>query len=182
VALGGPFFRALVTLGSLDPERPVLHPGLSLPLVARFEELVADLAAAPQEELPRMLARIHELLVDVYALDRRAARPDPHGRIIDEACRRLGRDLERQISLPRVAEELGVGYERFRKVFRERTGTAPGEFRIRRRVERARAMLAQGDMSVKEVAYALGYSSAFAFSRQFKGVTGAAPSHFLRAP
>ena len=49
-------------------------------------------------------------------------------------------------------------------------------------LERARAMLVAGEMSVKEVAYVLGYPNAFAFSRQFAKFTGAPPSHFLRAP
>ncbi len=182
VAFGRGFCDALAALGSLDPERPVLHPGLSRALVERFDDIVRELAAAPQSELPLMLARLHGLVVDIYNLDRRGERPDAHAAVVEEACRQLGRNLAARISMQRVAERLGMGYERFRKVFRERVGAAPGDYRIRRRVERARAMLAAGDTSVKEVAYALGYPDAFAFSRQFSKVTGAPPSRFLRAP
>ncbi len=182
VAFGRTFCDALAALGSLDPGRPVLRPGLSRALVERFDELVRELAAAPQSELPAMLARVHGLVVDVHNLDRRGERPDAHARTVGEACRLLARDLPARISLPAFAERLGMGYERFRKVFRERVGAAPGDYRIRRRVERARSMLAAGDTSVKKVAYALGYPNAFAFSRQFRKVTGAPPSRFLRAP
>jgi AraC family transcriptional regulator, arabinose operon regulatory protein len=182
VNLGRPFAQALADLGSLDLERPVLDPGLSPALVERFDRLVVELGDCPEGELPRMLAAIHALVVDIYALDRRGSRGAPAAREIDEAARRLAADPAERISLPELAEELGLGYERFRKAFAARFGTSPGDYRIRRRVERARSLLAHGEMTVKEVAHALGYANAFAFSRQFKGVLGAAPSRFLRVP
>lgn len=182
VVFGAPLYHALASLGSLGPDQPVIFPGLSVELVQRFARLAGDLRSAPEDELHHLLARIHELVTDIHSLDRRQRRPDPHANAIEEACRQLGVDLATKISMPTLAKKLGVGYERFRKVFRERMGMSPGEYRIRRRVERARAMLAQGDVSVKEVAFRLGYPNAYAFSRQFKSVTGGAPSRFLRVP
>jgi AraC family transcriptional regulator of arabinose operon len=180
--LGRPFCAALAELGSLDLERPVLNPGLGPALVERFDRLLAELRECPESELPRMLAVMHALVVDIYALDRRAARPEPLAGEIAEAARRLAADPSERLPLPELAAELGLGYERFRKAFRARLGLSPGEYRIRRRVERARSMLAHGEMTVKEVAHALGYANAFAFSRQFKGVLGAPPSRFRRVP
>ncbi|MHC4917633.1 MAG: helix-turn-helix domain-containing protein, partial [Planctomycetota bacterium] len=182
VALGRDFFDALASLGAVAPRRPVLDPGVAPSLVERFQKILEDLSALPGRELPRVLVGIHELLVDVRDLDRRGVRPDAHAAAVEEACRMLGADLAARLSVPAVAARLGVGYERFRKIFRERVGVSPGEYRIRRRLERARAMLTAGEMSVKEVAFALGYPNAFAFSRQFAKYTGAPPSHFLRAP
>jgi AraC-like DNA-binding protein len=182
VALGRDFFDALVALGAVASRRPVLAPGIGPALVERFQGILEDLSALPGRELPRVLVRIHELLLDVRDLDRRGVKPDAHAPTVEEACRLLGADLAARLSVPAVAARLGVGYERFRKVFRDRIGVSPGDYRIRRRLERARAMLAAGEMSVKEVAFALGYPNAFAFSRQFARHVGAPPSHFLRAP
>jgi AraC-like DNA-binding protein len=180
VNLGEPLVRALAEVGSFDLDRPVLNPGVSLPLVERFDRLVADLRAAPESELPRLLLRIQELVVDLYALDRQAAQPDPAARIVETVAQALSQDLAGRVSLPRLARDLGVGYERLRKLFRERTGLAPGEYRIRRRLEQACSMLAQGDLSVKEVASALGYANPFVFSRQFRNVLGIPPSRLTR--
>jgi AraC-like DNA-binding protein len=182
VALGRELFDAMVALGCLRAAAPVLSPGLSVALVERFDELVREMGEVPQRELPVALAHMHALLLDVLDLDRRGERPDAGAELVEEACRMLSRDLAQRLSVPALAARLGVGYERFRKVFRERVGTSPGDYRIRRRLERARAMLVSGEMSVKEVAYALGYPNAFAFSRQFAKFAGAPPSHFLRAP
>lgn len=177
-----PMAEALAALGSLDFERPVLNPGLSAALVERFDSLATELGSCPEGELPRMLVRIQELVVDIYALDRRGGRPEPGMQEVEEAARRLAADPAERLRLPRLAEDLGLGYEHFRKSFRKRFGVSPGDYRIRRRVERARSMLAQGDMTVKEVAYELGYANAFVFSRQFRQVLGAPPTRFLRVP
>jgi AraC-like DNA-binding protein len=75
----------------------------------------------------------------------------------------------------------GISYERFRKIFREQTGLSPNDYRIRRRMDLARAMLVQQRSSIKQIAYTLGYPDPFSFSRQFKQVVGVPPKHFTRA-
>ena len=182
VALGRELFDAMVAQRCLRPDAPLLNPGLSLGTVERFEVLCTELESSAGRELPHVLLTIHALLVEVLDLDLRGNRQDQHADMVEEACRLLSRDLEQRLSVPALASRLGVGYERFRKIFRERVGTSPGDYRIRRRLDRARAMLVAGEMSVKEVAFALGYPNAFAFSRQFAKFAGAPPSHFLRAP
>jgi AraC-like DNA-binding protein len=176
------FCATLAELNSLDVDRPVLVPGLSLALVERFEVLLNDLRQAPPNDLPRMLALVHALIADIYALDRCASRPSPYGQALDEAARELATDSARGIKLPDLAAKLGIGYEVFRKAFQERFGVAPGDYSIRRRMERARSLLTQGEMNVKEVAFALGYPNEFAFSRQFSRVYGAPPSRFRGIP
>lgn len=176
------FCATLARMNCIDTARPVLNPGLSPALVERFDVLLSDLRGAPPDDLPRILAGAHALIVDIYALDRRARRSGPSGLALEEAARRLSSDSTRRINLPALARELGIGYEAFRKTFKERFGTAPGDFLIRRRMERARSMLARGTVTVKETAFALGYPNEFAFSRQFSRVYGAPPSRFKGVP
>jgi len=54
------------------------------------------------------------------------------------------------------------------------------EAMVRARVARARQLLLESDLSIKQIASELGYSSAFYFSRQFKAMTGGAPTDFRR--
>ncbi len=177
-----PLAMALASIRSLAFDRPVLHPGLSTALVERFDLLVNELSAAPAQDLARMLVSMHELVVDIYILDRRGRRPERGARELEEAARRLAADTAEWISVPALAEEVGLGYEYFRKAFRKRFGVSPGDYRIRRRIERSRSMLSQEGMTVKEVAFRLGYPNPFIFSRQFKQVLGAPPSRFMRLP
>ena len=66
-------------------------------------------------------------------------------------------------------------------VVRARTGRTVGEWIARRLAAEARAQLADARRSVKEVAFALGFSEATHFSRFFKRETGLTPSAARRA-
>ncbi len=172
------FAQTLAESGSLDLEKPVLNPGLNLALIERFDWLVNALRGAVESELPRLLAGIHLLIVDIYARDQHDTLASPTARKLEAAAQRLATDSAERVMLPELAEELGFGYESFRKDFRARFGVSPNDYRIRRRVERARSLLEQGELTVKEVAHELGYANAFVFSRQFRQLMGVPPSSF----
>lgn len=172
------FGAVLEELGVIDAARPVLRPGVDRSLIDRFEQILRMLREGPDHELPQALARVHDLLVAAQTLDRLAREPDPHVALVEKACQLLSGDLHRRLSLPRIASSFDLSYERFRKVFRQRTGLSPGGYRIRRRIDHARTLLVQGRLSVKEVAYALGYKDPFTFSKQFKQIVGMSPERF----
>ncbi len=176
----GALYEALVNIGSIDADRPVLQPGVDAALVERFERVITDLQQLPDSDLPLIAVRMHEILAHIHRLDRKRKSGPPHTRLIDAACEALAEDFEQRIPLPQLAEELGIGYERFRKVFTEQLGMSPGEYRIRRRIDRARELIVQDGLSNKELAYALGYPDPFTFSKQFRRVVGESPAAFRK--
>ena len=100
---------------------------------------------------------------------------------IAQALQELNENLEHRIKLPDVARRVGMSYSAFRKQFVEHVGTSPGDYRIRRRIERAMEILTTEDLLIKEVAARLGYPDEYAFSAQFKKMTGSAPKAFRDA-
>jgi AraC-like DNA-binding protein len=180
VVLHRDLFETLVRFGTMDTERPLLWPGLHASLVEQFEAILADLAAGSGQVSSRTLLRAHELVVSMYALDAAARAPDPHAELVQAACDLLSENVEERAVLPALSGFFGMSYERFRKVFRDRVGVAPGAYRIRRRIERACQLLSEERLSVKETAYALGYPDIYSFSRQFRQVMGTPPAAFRR--
>jgi AraC family transcriptional regulator len=49
------------------------------------------------------------------------------------------------------------------------------------KIERAKELLKYRELTLSEIAYAMGYSSVQHLSNQFKKVTGLTPSHFKRS-
>ncbi len=168
----------LVELGVLDPRRPVQQPGIDLAVIDDLNRLVAGIRDADERELPRHLVKLLDLLVDLVTREQARDGSDPYRVLIDRACRRLVEDP--RLSLESLATELRMSYERFRKVFRELMGVSPGEYRIRRRIDRARALLQTRDLPIKAVAEELGYPNPYAFSAQFKQLVGESPEAFRR--
>ncbi len=68
---------------------------------------------------------------------------------------------------------------RLPRLFRQETGLSVGQWRLRRRVVAAIALLAEG-RSVTDTALTLGYDSVGSFAQSFRKVTGSAPSAYRR--
>jgi len=174
----GPVFSALVDDGVLTPDRPLRRPGVHPELVAEFDALVEARRAAGIQREAELVARTHLLLTRLHLADPddRGADPD----LIARACAELERDLHRPLDLQRLADDLGYSYERFRKLFTAATGTPPARWRQERRIDRAKALLADDRLGMAAVAERLGYCDVYFFSRQFRLITGKPPGRYRR--
>lgn len=90
-----------------------------------------------------------------------------------ERVRRAAGELDGPVTLAAIATQLATSERTLRRQL-EREGTSLRALADDARRERADAMLAAGS-SVKEVAFALGFSEPSAFSRAYKRWTGASP-------
>lgn len=123
------------------------------------------------------------LLVLFTSLFRRAEPRADSGLLSSSARYALEEYVDRNITeRPRaadLAQVAGLSPDYFTRVFRRTFGVPPREWVVRRRIQRAAALLDQGDnRSVAQVAAALGYTDSFLFSRQFKAVMGLAPQSY----
>lgn len=181
ITLDGRFGNLLHRLNVIDLSQPLLHIGLDVSLVQRFEHILNDLTHLPDYALPTILSQAHELLSVLSQVHRRALIPSEQQHTLETACMLLSLDLEKHLDIADVAAQLNMSYERFRKLFRQRIGVSPGDYRIRRRVDRARALIGQHRLSNKQTAYELGYPDPFTFSRQFQRFTGQWPDAYRQS-
>ena len=85
------------------------------------------------------------------------------------------------VRLRTVAARFGYSEQYLSKLFYRTTGTRFTDYLADLRVNAACKLLREGNASVKEVAYACGFSDPLYFSKVFKRRMGAAPSAFGRA-
>jgi AraC family transcriptional regulator len=88
--------------------------------------------------------------------------------------------LEHDISLTELAGVLNLSRFHFCTAFRRATGQTPHDWLVARRIERARRLLVSRELSVTDIALAVGYSTPSAFAASFRKVTGMTPSDFRR--
>jgi AraC-like DNA-binding protein len=89
--------------------------------------------------------------------------------------------LREKLTAADLARAAGVSRGRLAALFRDVTGYPPLEYLRRMRVDEARRLLGDVDLSVKEVAARCGFDDVFHFSRVFRKVDGLSPSHFRQA-
>lgn len=175
VVFGQPLFDCFCQLG-ITADRPVLHPGWDSSMVHRFDGLVRNLEQADESDLPKCLIRAQSIVFDIHRRHQgRQVNP-----LVEEMQTRLGSRLEDRADIRALLAGMPVGYERLRKLFAESTGLSPQRYRINRRMEVARQLLGENELTLAEIADRLGYPDPFSFSGQFKKETGSAPSSFRR--
>jgi len=105
---------------------------------------------------------------------------DAHGRI-GIALAYMLKNLEKPIRIPALGKIAGMSASHFYPLFKAATGCTPNDYFIRTRMRRACDLLRGTQLSVKEVAAALGYDDPYYFSRLFKSVNGVPPREFRLA-
>lgn len=87
-------------------------------------------------------------------------------------------NLGRPIRLSSLADIVGLSEHRFAHNFKQSTGQSPYRYVTARRVEQAKRMLRETDMTITEVALTAGFSNASRFSETFGRLTGSTPTEF----
>ena len=91
-------------------------------------------------------------------------------------------DADRNKKLSQLlSESLGQDYSTLSKLFSSSEGITIEKYTIRQKIERVKELLAYDELSLKEIAWQMGYSSAQHLSAQFKKVTGLSPSGFKKS-
>ncbi len=80
-----------------------------------------------------------------------------------------------------LADASGLSVSRLNAVFRQITGCSPMEYVQRTRVEEARRLLADVQLSIKEIAARTGFDDAYHFSKVFRRIDGLSPLHHRQA-
>ena len=79
-----------------------------------------------------------------------------------------------------LAKKLNCGYRYLSGIFSEVTYTTIENYIIIQKIEKAKEMIASGELTFTEIAWKLNYSSIGHFSTQFKNITGFTPTIFKK--
>lgn len=101
-------------------------------------------------------------------------------RMVERVKRTIRERSHEDLSLERIAAEEGVSPHYLSRLFKEETGVNYTDFLTACRMERARALLGNPRLSLKQIAYEVGYHDPNYFSRVFKKETGLSPREYRR--
>jgi AraC-like DNA-binding protein len=91
---------------------------------------------------------------------------------------RIDREFARPLDVEALARGEHISAGHLSRQFKAAYGESPYSYLMTRRVERAMALLRQGDLSVTEVCFEVGCSSLGTFSTRFSELVGMAPSAY----
>ncbi|MGW6899023.1 helix-turn-helix transcriptional regulator [Streptomyces sp. NPDC054919] len=94
----------------------------------------------------------------------------------------MDRDYAEPLDVPALARAAHMSPGHFSRSFRAAFGETPYSYLMTRRIERAKALLRRGDLSVTEVCFAVGCTSLGSFSSRFTELVGETPSAYRARP
>jgi AraC-like DNA-binding protein len=93
---------------------------------------------------------------------------------------RIDREYAQPLNVEALARGVHMSAGHLSREFRRAYGESPYSYLMTRRIERAKALLRRGDLSVTEVCFEVGCSSLGTFSTRFTELVGVPPSVYRR--
>ena len=91
---------------------------------------------------------------------------------------RMDREYAEPLDVPALARTALMSPGHFSRRFRDAYSETPYSYLMTRRIERAKALLRRGDLSVTDVCFAVGCTSLGSFSSRFTELVGEPPSDY----
>jgi len=181
VGCDGPVVRNLARCGFFSPRRPVQRVRDEDLLLAAFSSVIEAIhAGRPALQQVAAGATLYIMSLLYSARQPGQGGPQPVARAIHAAMRQMADPAHDQLPLSHLARGLGVSYTWFRRTFAHHTGLSPHQYRLQLKVGRARALMSETTLTVKEVAFRSGFESEQYFCRLFRRKTGLAPGEWRR--
>ncbi len=106
--------------------------------------------------------------------------PEPMGYVTSDSVRAaidlMEANLEVTLSIPTIADELGLSQRQLSRLFRQYVHKSPVEYYRDIRLDRARGLVTQTELKFSEIAAASGFNSQVHFSRAYNQRFGLSPS------
>jgi AraC-like DNA-binding protein len=99
-------------------------------------------------------------------------------RLLRQARDRMDREYASPLDVPSLAHSAFMSTAHFSRRFRAAYSETPYSYLMTRRIERAKALFRNTEMSVTEVCFAVGCTSLGSFSARFTELVGVTPSAY----
>ncbi|MEM1319444.1 MAG: AraC family transcriptional regulator [Bacteroidota bacterium] len=97
---------------------------------------------------------------------------------MQKASAYIGQHFSQKLSLADIGVVAGLGQSQLIQEFKKYFGKTPIEYLMHTRLDRAATLLRDGNHTISQISFQLGFCNPFYFSKQFKGAYGVSPKGF----
>lgn len=180
IGFNGAFADQLVSKLGFTPDNPIKWMGYQSQLVNSYIEIIGISQTEFAGYQQVLAGEVMKLFGWIHAFSKKSEFKEKNVDSIIQSAKLLLIADENESGIENIAEELNLGYSKFRKMFKDYTGMSPGQFRMQHKLQKARGLLMSGELSIKEIAYTLGFETTQYFTKVFKNKTGKTPAGFRR--
>ncbi len=178
VGFSGAHADRLYKKGLFNHEKPVHHLGLNQEIMVDFEQIIHFCRQQPPSFQVRLGVLILQLLAHINVSEMQLQTTHEDSELVQTARSVMQLHIDEGIKINQISNELGVGYTHLLRIFQQYTGLTPYKYFLQLRIHRAKHLLENPSLSIKEVAAIMNFENQYYFSRIFKSKTGCAPSQW----
>ena len=181
IGFNGALAHTLVRQNILNPKNPVLHPGFNEQMLRLFRE-ITDAVKSERFNFQVTAAGILLQIIGSFTelINEKYYAKNEKELLIRQAKRMLVENMQEQSSPAEIARKLNIGYSSLRKLFKGYLGISPSQYQMQHRIIKAKELLTNQNIEIKQIAYSLGFDSASHFNKTFKNKTGITPGRFRK--
>lgn len=165
-------FEKYLHLMNIDEQNPILRSESAAELENTFEALLTEIPSETLQSKFRSVSLVYKLLANLTISTLTAKRRD----YIDEAIFFMTNNYDRPITTAQIAACVSLERSYFTRLFKKRTGMAPGDWLLNYRLEKAAVLLRNTDLKIKEIALSVGFEDPLYFTRRFSRLFGVSPT------
>jgi AraC-like DNA-binding protein len=162
--------------GILSLEKTIIDIGLDEKIIDLYRQILEHIESEKIGFKQIIASLTYEIIARILALEKSKKFVGKEIEATISKAKVLMADrIDQQINFEELASELGIGYSWFRKTFRHNTSLAPAQYFLQLKINKAKDLLVNTSLSVKEIARITGFESQFYFSKFFKKRIGMSP-------
>ncbi len=179
VGFDGFYAHHLFHKGFIKLDSPVIKVGHDNYLVELFSEIIDIVKKEPFGFQKTIAAKTIQIIARLNTIKYFPQQEEGYiHEIINEAKYLAAESLSQHFDFESFAQKHGVSYSWFRQSFKYYTGFSPHQYMLELRINRAKKLLGETWIPIKQISYDLGFDTPYYFSRIFKNKTGCSPSEW----
>lgn len=169
IGFEGEIIDKIVANGFISPLSQILNVGVNEDLVQHFSAAIKiakeDKTAAQQN----LAGIVFNIIGNILSLaQKKSFETKESAQKIERAKVIMLENIHRNIDIQEISRNLGISYSLFRKEFKEYTGYAPSQYFQELKLRKAKELLVETNLPIKEISYELNFSSYEYFLSFFK--------------
>ncbi|MBI9102081.1 MAG: helix-turn-helix transcriptional regulator [Spirochaetales bacterium] len=177
IALGKHMYNSLKVMGIINSEKMIVarveNENQKRRIIKQFYNLALKMSSFDDREILPFMSDELQAIQELINIE-------PVRDVLGTFCEAVTHEPGRRVNVKDFCREQNVGYEWFRKAFKEKTQFAPAAFAITQRIEKGAQLLRTTNFPIFDIAYQLGYKTQYEFSAQFKKYSGMGPAAFRK--
>ncbi|NDV93977.1 AraC family transcriptional regulator [Dysgonomonas sp. 521] len=170
----------LVDFGFFNKQKVIFNIGMNSKIVELYKQAI-QYAIEQKSGFQQILAGIvTHLLGLAYSIDKNSVFENSELANQINKAKVIILENFKEIKPKEVADNLNMSYSNFRKIFKEYTGFAPLQYIQELKVQKSKELLTNTTISIKEIAFLMGFENQEYFFTSFKKKTGITPLEYRK--